>query len=68
MLPFDAVLALAASLEGRPDDVAACLHGGLTISWDRNARGGGPWHGDGTAAAPAGPRIVRLPVLTRSGI
>jgi homoserine kinase len=33
LLPDDAVLALAASLEGHPDNVAACLHGGLTISW-----------------------------------
>lgn len=28
-----AVLALAAELEGHPDNVAACVHGGLTISW-----------------------------------
>lgn len=27
------VLALAAKLEGHPDNVAACLFGGLTISW-----------------------------------
>ena len=33
LLPDDAVLALAASLEGHPDNAAACLHGGLTISW-----------------------------------
>ncbi len=33
LLPDDAVLALAARLEGHPDNVAACLHGGLTISW-----------------------------------
>ena len=33
LLPDGAVLALAASLEGHPDNVAACLHGGLTISW-----------------------------------
>jgi homoserine kinase len=30
----DAVLALAAELEGHPDNVAACLFGGLTIAWD----------------------------------
>jgi homoserine kinase len=30
----DAVLALAAQLEGHPDNVAACLFGGLTIAWD----------------------------------
>jgi homoserine kinase len=28
-----AVLALATELEGHPDNVAACLYGGLTISW-----------------------------------
>ena len=29
----DAVLHLAASLEGHPDNVAACLRGGLTAAW-----------------------------------
>lgn len=29
----DAVLALATSLEGHPDNVAACLRGGLTAAW-----------------------------------
>ena len=35
-----AALALAADLEGHPDNVAACLLGGLTIAWlqDGNAR------------------------------
>lgn len=28
-----AVLAVAASIEGHPDNVAACVYGGLTISW-----------------------------------
>src|SRR3954452_22594947 len=28
-----ALLLLAAELEGHPDNVAACLHGGLTLSW-----------------------------------
>jgi homoserine kinase len=32
-LDDDAALALAASLEGHPDNVAACLRGGLTIAW-----------------------------------
>jgi homoserine kinase len=66
LLPDDAVLALATSLEGHPDNVAACLHGGLTISWvpepetpvaDTAGNGASP------AATPAGPRVVRLPVL-----
>ncbi len=55
LLPDDAVLALAASLEGHPDNAAACLHGGLTISWTPDD-GGGP-------ATPPGLRMVRLPVL-----
>ena len=33
-----AVLEVAAALEGHPDNVAACVYGGLTISW--NATGG----------------------------
>lgn len=36
----DAVLALATELEGHPDNVAACIFGGLTIAWaaDRQVR------------------------------
>ena len=33
----DAVLALADQLEGHPDNVAACLRGGLTIAWREGA-------------------------------
>jgi len=32
-LPDQAVLALAAEFEGHPDNVAACLLGGLTVAW-----------------------------------
>ena len=32
-LDVDATLALATALEGHPDNVAACLFGGFTISW-----------------------------------
>ena len=32
-LDADATLALATTLEGHPDNVAACLFGGFTISW-----------------------------------
>jgi homoserine kinase len=32
-LDDDATLALAADLEGHPDNVAACLRGGLTLTW-----------------------------------
>lgn len=43
-LPDLEVLRLATGLEGHPDNVAACLLGGLTIAWTE----------------PAGPRAVRL--------
>jgi homoserine kinase len=43
-LPGDAVLRLAAGFEGHPDNVAACLLGGLTVAW----------------TGPDGPRAVRL--------
>jgi len=46
-LPLDAVLKLTTELEGHPDNVAACLLGGLTIAWT----------GDSGAAA------IRLPTL-----
>lgn len=47
LLPDSGVLALAAELEGHPDNVAACLAGGLTIAWDRSGE----------------PAMLRLPVL-----
>jgi homoserine kinase len=43
-LPDAALLPLAADLEGHPDNVAACLGGGLTVAW----------------TGPGGPRMVRL--------
>jgi homoserine kinase len=51
-LPDDAVLQLAADLEGHADNVAACLAGGLTIAW-------------GTCRDPAGGsvRCLRLDPL-----
>jgi homoserine kinase len=69
LLPDDAVLALAARLEGHPDNVAACLHGGLTISWTPLPASPGPDPDpaslvDGPAPGPPpSPRMVRLPVL-----
>ena len=33
LLDDDGVLALATELEGHPDNVAACLRGGLTLAW-----------------------------------
>jgi len=32
-LPDDALFRLASSIEGHPDNVAACLSGGLTVAW-----------------------------------
>src|SRR5271166_285122 len=49
-LPIDAVLRLASELEGHPDNVAACLLGGLTIAWT----------GDGGAQAA---RLSPLPTI-----
>jgi len=46
-LPDDAVLQLAADLEGHADNVAACLAGGLTIAW-------------GTCRDPAAGSVRRL--------
>jgi homoserine kinase len=46
-LPDDAVFRLATDLEGHPDNVAACLAGGLTVAW----------------TSAGGPRMVRLEPL-----
>jgi homoserine kinase len=35
-LPDDALLDLATGLEGHPDNVAACLLGGVTVAWTRD--------------------------------
>jgi homoserine kinase len=53
-LDDDALLRLATRLEGHPDNVAACLLGGLTIAWLTAANGTG---------APE-PRAVRLAPVT----
>jgi homoserine kinase len=66
LLPDDAVLALATSLEGHPDNVAACLYGGLTISWVPELETpavAAAGNGAGPVLTPPGPRVVRLPVL-----
>lgn len=38
LLDDDAVLALATEVEGHPDNVAACLRGGLTLAWGSEPR------------------------------
>lgn len=40
MLDDDAALELATRLEGHPDNVAACLRGGLTFAWTTDGRVG----------------------------
>jgi len=61
----DAVLRLATELEGHPDNVAACLLGGLTISWACGASSRGPWRARGTRrlAAPQ-VQVARLTPLS----
>ena len=54
-LPDDAVLRLAAELEGHPDNVAACLAGGFTMAWQE------PGTATPEAGTTSGPRL-----LTRS--
>jgi homoserine kinase len=71
-LPDAEVLRLAVDLEGHPDNVAACLAGGLTIAWRPAGAGGeGPDSGAGvipgadgippTGRGPVG--LLRLDVL-----
>jgi homoserine kinase len=49
-LPDDAMLRLAAELEGHPDNVAACLAGGFTMAWQE---AGTTPHEAGTTSPPA---------------
>ena len=72
-LSDEAVFQLAATLEGHPDNVAACLAGGLTIAWSPRpvptAAAAVPVHpprrrtGTPAGAAP-GPRLLRIAVPT----
>jgi homoserine kinase len=66
-LPDAEVLRLAADLEGHPDNVAACLAGGLTIAWrPGGASGEGPGSGAGVVPGANGiPRGGRGPVGLR---
>ena len=56
-LSDEAVFQLAATLEGHPDNVAACLAGGLTIAWSPRSTG------TPAGAVPA-PRLLRIAVPT----
>jgi len=66
LLPDEAVLALAVELEGHPDNVAACLAGGLTVAWRRSVAGDEDVI-PGTGVVRGGPGgavgVLRLPVL-----
>jgi homoserine kinase len=48
----DAMLALATSLEGHPDNVAACLRGGLTAAWTSGGHAGAVGLDVATSLAP----------------
>ena len=60
-LPDDTILALATKMEGHPDNVAACLAGGLTIAWHPAGTAGTA--GPGGSAGSAGARVARLAPL-----
>jgi homoserine kinase len=63
-LSDEAVFQLAAALEGHPDNVAACLAGGLTIAWSpRPVPAAAAGTGTPAGAAP-GPRLLRIAVPT----
>jgi homoserine kinase len=67
-LSDEAVFQLAVTLEGHPDNVAACLAGGLTIAWTPRpapaapAGAGGPGAGGPGAGEPGGARLLRIGV------
>ena len=56
-LDDDATLALASELEGHPDNVSACLRGGLTVSWTDEAGA----HAAGLDVADAIAPVVLVP-------
>jgi homoserine kinase len=58
-LDDEAVLALATSLEGHPDNVAACLHGGLTVAWSDGER-------VGSVSAPVSSSIAPVALIPGS--
>jgi homoserine kinase len=62
-LDDDAVLALAAELEGHPDNVAACLLGGLTLAWTPAE---GPAQAVRLPVSPALRPVVFVPTTTSS--
>jgi homoserine kinase len=63
MLDDDALLGLAAEIEGHPDNVAACLLGGLTLAW---TPAGGPARATRLPVSPALRPVVFVPGTTSS--
>jgi len=62
-LSDDAVFQLAVTLEGHPDNVAACLAGGLTIAWTPRPELTAPaGAGEPGAGEPGGARLLRIGV------
>jgi homoserine kinase len=59
----EALLALAAQLEGHPDNVAACLLGGLTVAWSDDA---GRAHAVRLEPSPRLRPVVFVPAATSS--
>jgi homoserine kinase len=62
-LDDDTLLGLAASLEGHPDNVAACLLGGLTLAWTPAE---GPAQAVRLPVSPALRPVVFVPTTTSS--
>jgi homoserine kinase len=64
LLDDEGVLALAAELEGHPDNVAACLLGGLTVAWSPDQpEASGAGRGSGAGAVRLEPAPGLRPVL-----
>lgn len=61
LLPDAGALGLAAEIEGHPDNVAACLLGGLSIAWTEAGA-----HAVGLAVAPEIVPVVLVPPFTAS--
>jgi homoserine kinase len=72
-LPDDTILALATRMEGHPDNVAACLAGGLTIAWHPTGAGSSGSAGSGSggsgvgSSGSGGARVARLAPLPGIG-
>jgi homoserine kinase len=65
-----ALLALAAELEGHPDNVAACLLGGLTVAWTetRPDGGAGPARAVRLEPSPKLSPVIFVPAATASTV